>query len=120
MNQPLHPRTLPPKYLHISLFGETSVGKSSLINLLARWQVASVSPDGAPCTLDSSEYQFQLGSTTPRLWETVGVEEPESLGSEWLRWFHPLDASDFPMGEQPLTSTTEDTSQTITDFFCSL
>lgn len=73
----LHPRTVPPKDLHVLLFGETGVGKSSLINLLAGWQIASVSPDSAPCTLDSSEYQFQLGSTTIRLWDTVGLEEPE-------------------------------------------
>ncbi|KAH0827305.1 P-loop containing nucleoside triphosphate hydrolase protein [Lanmaoa asiatica] len=77
INQSLHPRTVPPKDLHVLLFGETGVGKSSLINLLAGWQIASVSPDSAPCTLDSSEYQFQLGSTTIRLWDTVGLEEPE-------------------------------------------
>ncbi|KAF8547269.1 hypothetical protein OG21DRAFT_1388765, partial [Imleria badia] len=29
------------------------------------------------CTLDASEYQFQLGGTTIRLWDTVGLEEPE-------------------------------------------
>ncbi|KAG9316170.1 P-loop containing nucleoside triphosphate hydrolase protein [Chiua virens] len=73
----LHPRTAPPKDLHVLLFGETGVGKSSLINLLAGWQIASVSPDSAPCTLDASEYQFQLGTTTIRLWDTVGLEEPE-------------------------------------------
>ena len=77
MKQSLHPRTSPPNDLHVLLFGETGVGKSSLINLLAGWQIASVSPDSAPCTLDSSEYQFQLGSTTIRLWDTVGLEEPE-------------------------------------------
>ena len=77
MNQSLHPRTGPPKDLHVLLFGETGVGKSSLINLLAGWQLASVSPDSAPCTMDASEYQFQLGSTTIRLWDTVGLEEPE-------------------------------------------
>lgn len=77
VNQSLRLRTVPPKDLHVLLFGETGVGKSSLINLLAGWQIASVSPDSAPCTLDSSEYQFQLGSTTIRLWDTVGLEEPE-------------------------------------------
>ena len=79
INQSLHPRAEPPKdkNLHILLFGETGVGKSSLINLLAGWQIASVSSDSAPCTLDSSEYQFQLGSTTIRLWDTVGLKDPE-------------------------------------------
>ena len=67
----------PPRDLHVLLFGETGVGKSSLVNLLAGWQIAGVSPDSVPCTLDASEYQFQLGSTTIRLWDTVGLEEPE-------------------------------------------
>ena len=77
INQSLPLQTLPPKDLHVLLFGETGVGKSSLVNLLAGWQIASASPDSAPCTLDSTEYQFQFGSTTIRLWDTVGLEEPE-------------------------------------------
>jgi predicted GTPase len=60
------------------LFGERGVGKSSLINLLAGWQIAEVSSDTAACTLDSKEYQFQLPSATIRLWDTVGLEEPDS------------------------------------------
>ena len=77
IDQSLQLRTLPPKDLHVLLFGETGVGKSSLVNLLAGWQIALVSPNSAPCTLDSTEYQFQFGSTTIRLWDTVGLEEPE-------------------------------------------
>ncbi|KAF9219549.1 hypothetical protein BS17DRAFT_382723 [Gyrodon lividus] len=77
IDRSLPSRDVPSKDLHIMLFGETGVGKSSLINLLAGWQIAEVSPDTVACTLDSKEYQFQLGPTTIRLWDTVGLEEPE-------------------------------------------
>ncbi|KAF8836097.1 hypothetical protein BDN67DRAFT_363658 [Paxillus ammoniavirescens] len=73
----LPPCYFPSKHLHIMLFGETGVGKSSLINLLAGWQIAEVSPDSGACTLTAREYQFQLGPTIIRLWDTVGLEEPD-------------------------------------------
>ncbi|KIK75082.1 hypothetical protein PAXRUDRAFT_835806, partial [Paxillus rubicundulus Ve08.2h10] len=73
----LPPCYFPSKHLHIMLFGETGVGKSSLINLLAGWQIAEVSPDSSACTLAAREYQFQLGPTIIRLWDTVGLEEPD-------------------------------------------
>ncbi|KAF9233513.1 P-loop containing nucleoside triphosphate hydrolase protein [Melanogaster broomeanus] len=76
-NHSLQPRAVPSKDLHVMLFGETGVGKSSLINLLAGWQIADVSPNADGCTMHSTEYQFQLGSTTIRLWDTVGLGEPE-------------------------------------------
>ncbi|KIJ57538.1 hypothetical protein HYDPIDRAFT_104112 [Hydnomerulius pinastri MD-312] len=68
---------LPPKDLHIVLFGETGVGKSSLINLVAGENIAMVSPDSQGCTLDSKEYAFPMGFRTIRLWDTVGLEEPD-------------------------------------------
>ena len=80
----LTPRSIPAQDLHVILFGETGVGKSSLVNLLAGWHVADISPDSIACTLASTEYQFQLGATTIRLWDTVGLEEPEGETNEYL------------------------------------
>ena len=80
----LTPRSVPAQDLHVILFGETGVGKSSLVNLLAGWHVADVSPDSVACTLTSTEYQFQLGAATIRLWDTVGLEEPESGTSGYM------------------------------------
>ncbi|KIJ08987.1 hypothetical protein PAXINDRAFT_102390 [Paxillus involutus ATCC 200175] len=50
---------------------ETGVGKFYLINFLARWQIAQVSPDSGARNLDAKEYQSQLGPTILRLWDTV-------------------------------------------------
>ncbi|KAN0097149.1 P-loop containing nucleoside triphosphate hydrolase protein [Tylopilus felleus] len=80
----LTPRSVPAQDLHVILFGETGVGKSSLVNLLAGWHVAEVSPDSVACTLASAEYQFQLGASTIRLWDTVGLEEPETGTREYM------------------------------------
>jgi len=80
----LTPRSVPAQDLHVILFGESGVGKSSLVNLLAGWHVAEVSPDSVACTLTATEYQFQLGATTIRLWDTVGLEEPESGTSGYV------------------------------------
>ncbi|KIK76433.1 hypothetical protein PAXRUDRAFT_170015 [Paxillus rubicundulus Ve08.2h10] len=77
MAHSLAPCHVASNHLHIMLFGETGVGKSSLINLLAGWHIADVSPDSGTCTLAAKEYQFQFGPTTIRLWDTVGLEEPE-------------------------------------------
>ncbi|KIJ67478.1 hypothetical protein HYDPIDRAFT_74604, partial [Hydnomerulius pinastri MD-312] len=69
---------------HIVLFGETGVGKSSLINLVAGREIAMVSPDTEGCTLDSKEYEFPIGSLTVRLWDTVGLDEPEESVTGYL------------------------------------
>ncbi|KIJ67471.1 hypothetical protein HYDPIDRAFT_69846, partial [Hydnomerulius pinastri MD-312] len=66
---------------HIILFGETGVGKSSLIDLIAGDRIANVSPDAQGCTLESKEYQIKSGSSMMRLWDTVGLQEPE-LGAK--------------------------------------
>ena len=73
----LTPRSVPAQDLHVIIFGETSIGKGSPTNLHVQWHVAEVLPDSVACTLMSTEYQFQLGAVTVRLWDTVGLEEPE-------------------------------------------
>lgn len=65
-----------PEALNIVLFGETGVGKSSVINLLAGEPVAKVSSDVEGCTLQSTKYTFPLAGAPVRIWDTVGLEEP--------------------------------------------
>jgi len=63
--------------VNIILFGETGVGKSSVINLIAGQQIANVSPDVQGCTMSSKEYYFNVAERQFRIWDTVGLEEPE-------------------------------------------
>ncbi|KIJ58061.1 hypothetical protein HYDPIDRAFT_44651 [Hydnomerulius pinastri MD-312] len=62
---------------NVILFGETGVGKSSVINLMAGYDVAKSSPDLQGCTLEAHEYAFTLGAMHIRVFDTVGLEEPE-------------------------------------------
>jgi len=63
--------------LNIILFGETGVGKSSVINLIAGRQIAETSPDVRGCTMSFKPYTFPVGGRTFHIWDTVGLEEPE-------------------------------------------
>ena len=63
--------------MNIILFGETGVGKSSVINLIAEKPIAEVSPDVDGCTMNSKEYSFDVLTRRIRLWDTVGLEEPQ-------------------------------------------
>ncbi|KAF9222609.1 P-loop containing nucleoside triphosphate hydrolase protein [Gyrodon lividus] len=63
--------------LNVILFGETGVGKSSVINLIAGKQVANVSPDVDGCTMDFKDYVIPVEGRVVNIWDTVGLEEPE-------------------------------------------
>lgn len=63
--------------VNIVLFGETGVGKSSVINLIAGHQVASVSSDADGRTLSSRRHSFLVGTRTFHIWDTAGLEQPE-------------------------------------------
>lgn len=63
--------------LNIILFGETGVGKSSVINLIAGRKMAETSPDVQGCTMSFKPYSFPVNGRTFHIWDTVGLEEPE-------------------------------------------
>ncbi|KAG6333251.1 hypothetical protein ID866_5846, partial [Astraeus odoratus] len=74
------PLSLPnaqPKAINIILFGELGVGKSSVVNLIAGESVAEISADALGCTLSSKEHEFTVGPHLFRIWDTVGLNEPE-------------------------------------------
>jgi small GTP-binding protein len=47
---------------NVVIFGETGAGKSSLINLVTKKHTALTSCDSTGCTIQTSEYDFSIGS----------------------------------------------------------
>ncbi|TEB33773.1 hypothetical protein FA13DRAFT_111745 [Coprinellus micaceus] len=66
----------PPKIRHnVVLFGETGVGKSSVINMLLGTEEATVSPNALGCTLSSTGYEGAIGEQNYTFWDTIGLNE---------------------------------------------
>ena len=66
---------------NIVLFGETGAGKSSLVNLIMGRKVAATSHGTDGCTLDSTLYETNAGGYHLRIYDTMGLNEPQ-LGAE--------------------------------------
>lgn len=64
---------------NVVFIGETGSGKSSVINLIAGYDYAAVSPDAAPCTADFASYQVSIEGRTYRMWDTPGLNEPSGF-----------------------------------------
>lgn len=84
------PHDPPPAYdsnlCNVIIFGETGVGKSSVVNLIAGEPVAKTSPDAGACTFTSRPYHVVLESYKPYcIWDTVGLNEPEISREDYLR-----------------------------------
>ena len=62
------------KSLNIILFGETGVGKSSLVNLIAGEEVAQTSGDSDACTMTYRPYCFQVHEISYTIWDTRGFD----------------------------------------------
>ena len=76
----------PPSYRlqrvpNVLIVGETGVGKSSVINLIAGEQIADVSSSANGCTMEATSYDVVLTDNQGlphhvRLFDTVGLNEP--------------------------------------------
>lgn len=64
---------LPKRPLNAILFGESGVGKSSIVNLVVGQQIAEVSSGIESCTLDSRSYKINTGLYQFLFWDTVGL-----------------------------------------------
>ncbi|KAI6129443.1 P-loop containing nucleoside triphosphate hydrolase protein [Pisolithus croceorrhizus] len=61
---------------NIVLFGESGVGKSSVINLIAGQAIAAASSEAQGCTLDSTEYRLYANKSHLRIFDTIGLNNP--------------------------------------------
>ncbi|KIJ10289.1 hypothetical protein PAXINDRAFT_34755, partial [Paxillus involutus ATCC 200175] len=72
------------KTINIILFGESGVGKSSVINLIAGKEITKVSSDVDGCTMASTRYDLTLDNKSIQIFETVGLEEPQMSINDYL------------------------------------
>ncbi|KAG2036987.1 hypothetical protein BDR03DRAFT_399675 [Suillus americanus] len=72
--------------LNVLLFGETGVGKSSVINLIMGGDAAQTSPDGATCTLTHTPHKINLGPHTFKLWEVSSIESMGFFKTFFKQW----------------------------------
>jgi len=64
---------------NIVLFGEMGAGKSSVVNLIMGQVVAKTSSSASSCTLDAKAYEVTIQGRDFRIFDTVGLNEPEKL-----------------------------------------
>ncbi|KAG1741418.1 uncharacterized protein EDB91DRAFT_1222260 [Suillus paluster] len=72
------------KRKNVVLFGQTGAGKSSLINLMAGKGVAGTSNDMKGCTMRSEEYDIEFGGESYKVFDTIGLEEPQLGLTQYL------------------------------------
>ena len=77
---------------NVLIVGETGVGKSSVINLIAGEQLADVSSSASGCTMQAASYDIVLRDRQGpghqahhiRLFDTVGLNEPSMSKNDYL------------------------------------
>ncbi|KAG2351852.1 P-loop containing nucleoside triphosphate hydrolase protein, partial [Suillus spraguei] len=65
------------KHVNIVLFGQAGAGKSSLVNLMAGMDIAGTPNDFGSGTLHWQEYPIEFGGEPYKVFDTVGLEEPQ-------------------------------------------
>ncbi|KAH7888367.1 P-loop containing nucleoside triphosphate hydrolase protein [Phlebopus sp. FC_14] len=59
---------------HVVVFGESGVGKSSLVNLIIGSSVAKTSPDAEACTLCHERHDVLINGHEFKIWDTAGLD----------------------------------------------
>ncbi|KAG1779514.1 P-loop containing nucleoside triphosphate hydrolase protein [Suillus placidus] len=65
------------QHTNIVIFGGSGTGKSSLVNLMAGAEIAAVSCAMDNCTVRWEEYSIKFGGESYKVFDTVGLEEPQ-------------------------------------------
>jgi GTPase SAR1 family protein len=63
---------------NVIVFGESGVGKSSVINMLMGEPVAAVSNEAAGCTYKSNKFRTTIDGREVMLYDTAGLDEAEA------------------------------------------
>ncbi|KAG1851149.1 hypothetical protein F4604DRAFT_1959240 [Suillus subluteus] len=121
----------PRRHKTIVLFGETGVGKISLINLMAGAEIANTSPGIQRCTMQWKEYVIEFGGDSYAVFDTIGLEEPQLGIKEYLesvenayRLIKELDSQGgidlllFCVHAGPVTATTQSNYRFFHEFLC--
>ena len=64
------------------IMGETGVGKSSVVNLIAGNAIAKISPDSNPCTVNTTRHRTSAGPIPVNIWEVAGFNQPKDSNVE--------------------------------------
>ncbi|KIM67669.1 hypothetical protein SCLCIDRAFT_1209771 [Scleroderma citrinum Foug A] len=67
---------MPQGPLGVVIIGETGVGKSALVNLIAGKVLVDVSAEADICTKRTTKYDITIDSMHLRVWEIVGFNQP--------------------------------------------
>ena len=70
--------------MNVILFGETGVGKSSVINLIAQKEVTQVSSGAEGCTMRSTRYDISFDDMNFAVFDTIGLVQPHIEVSGYL------------------------------------
>ncbi|KIJ67565.1 hypothetical protein HYDPIDRAFT_25999 [Hydnomerulius pinastri MD-312] len=65
----------PTNYRNVVIFGDSGVGKSSLINMLAGHRAAKTSSSVIGCTFQSSHFRININGELFNIWDTAGLDE---------------------------------------------
>ena len=71
--------------VNVVLFGETGVGKSAVINLIAQKEVAKISSDVDGCTMQSTRYDIPFDDMNLTIFDTIGLEQPQIAINGYLK-----------------------------------
>jgi len=63
--------------MNIILFGETGAGKSSIVNMLAGYNVAKISSKAEGCTFKWDRYPVEISGKHYNIFDTAGLDEGE-------------------------------------------
>ncbi|KAG6377531.1 hypothetical protein JVT61DRAFT_15342 [Boletus reticuloceps] len=70
--------------INVVLCGEAGVGKSAVVNLVARSKIANISSDVVGCTMQSTRHDILIDGTHYCIFDTVGLNQPELVVNSHL------------------------------------